>query len=377
MMSIISSITEFSFKIGEEKIIPFDIFLRIILPIIGILIVVKLIRLLVLKVIVKRMRIKEKSQIKINRYLKIIVCIIVLLSCILIIGGYFDYQIPQYISDVMQAFENPFFTTGSTKISIITLLLLIPISYFAHVLSKYLKNLVDHRLLKRLSMDKSAKFGVAALTRYIAFVIIILIGLSFIGIDLSAIAVLIGVMGIGIGFGLQNIVANFFAGLVIIVERPIKEGDRIIANGIEGDILKIRLRSTVINTLTNETLIIPNSHLVDQSIHNYSHKSSEIIIINRIQVSYTSDLELVKKIICSLAENNPFIVSNKSPKVFFTEFKDSGIQLELWTWISDAHFKISASSWNNFQIWKVFKEQGIIIPFPQLDLHIKREKIPP
>jgi len=377
MMSIISSITEFSFKIGEEKIIPFDIFLRIILPIIGILIVLKLIRLLVLKVIVKRMRIKEKSQIKINRYLKIIVCIIVLLSCILIIGGYFDYQIPQYISDVMQAFENPFFTTGSTKISIITLLLLIPISYFAHVLSKNLKNLVDHRLLKRLSMDKSAKFGVAALTRYIAFVIIILIGLSFIGIDLSAIAVLIGVMGIGIGFGLQNIVANFFAGLVIIVERPIKEGDRIIANGIEGDILKIRLRSTVINTLTNETLIIPNSHLVDQSIHNYSHKSSEIIIINRIQVSYTSDLELVKKIICSLAENNPFIVSNKSPKVFFTEFKDSGIQLELWTWISDAHFKISASSWNNFQIWKVFKEQGIIIPFPQLDLHIKREKIPP
>jgi potassium efflux system protein len=237
-----------------------------------------------------------------------------------------------------------------------------------------LKNLVDHRLLKHISIDKSAKFGAAILTRYIVFIVIILIGLSFIGIDLSAIAVLIGVMGIGIGFGLQNIVANFFAGLVIIVERPIKEGDRIIVDGIEGDILRIRLRSTVINTLTNETLIIPNSHLIDHSIHNYSHKSSEIVIINRIQVSYSTDLELVKKIICSLAENNPFIVSNKTPRVFFTEFKDSGIQLELWTWIYDAHYKIAAASWNNLQIWKAFKEQGIVIPFPQLDLHIKREK---
>lgn len=377
MMNIISSITEFSFKIGTETIFPFDILLRIILPIIGILIVVKLMHLLIVKIIFKRIRIKEKSQTRILRYFKIIVRCIALLSCIFIIGGYYDYKLPQYISDVIKFFENPLFTSGSTEISIITLFLLIPIFYLAHIFSKYLKNIVDHRLLKNLSIDKSTKFGASTLTRYIVFVIGILIGLSIIGIDISAIAVLIGVMGIGIGFGLQNIVANFFSGLIIIVERPIKEGDRIVVNGIEGDILKIRLRSTIINTLTNETLIIPNSHLVDNNIHNYSYKSPEIIIVNNIQVSYGTDLELVKKIICSLAENNPFIVSNKSPKVFYTEFKDSGIQLELWTWINDAHYKKSALSWNNFQIWKVFKEQGIVIPFPQLDLHIKREKISP
>ena len=212
MMKIITSIVEFSFKIGNENIIPFDIFLRIILPIIGIPILIKLIRLLIMKIIFKRIRIKEKSQTKILRYFKIIVRLIALFSCIFIIGGYFNYKIPQYIFDIIKVFESPFFTSGSTEISIITLLLLIPIFYFAHILSKYLRNIVDHRLLKHLSLDKSTKFGAATLTRYIVFVIVILIGLSVIGIDLSAIAVLIGVMGIGIGFGLQNIVANLAIG---------------------------------------------------------------------------------------------------------------------------------------------------------------------
>ncbi|MEJ2663832.1 MAG: mechanosensitive ion channel [Spirochaetia bacterium] len=374
MGELISEIAGFSFYIGKIKIVPVDMLLKIVLPLLGVLLLIRLIRLFSIKIIIKRLRLREKTVAKINRTLKIILRIITLLSAFFIIGIYFNFQVPQYVYDVLEIFQKPFFVSGSTQISIITLILLIPIFYLAHIISKYLKNLMDTKLLKKLAIDKSAKFGVSRLSRYLVFIFSVLIGLSFIGIDLSALAVLIGVLGIGIGFGLQNLVANFFAGIVIIVERPLQEGDRVIVGGIEGDILKIRLRSTVINTLTNETLIVPNSNLVDQHIHNYSYKFPEIVIINRIQVSYATDLERARNTLFAVAEDNPFRLPSKPVRVYIREFQDSGIQIELWTWISNAIDKIEATSWTNLQIWKSFKEQNITIPFPQLDLHIKKDK---
>ncbi len=371
MAEAFSAITGFSFKIGEITIVPFDMFLKIILPILGVLLVIWLMRFITIRIIVKRLHLREKTVLTVRRYLINTSRFILIISCFLIIGIYFNFQIPQYINDILSVFQKPFLTAGSTQISIITLLLVIPIFYIAHLISKRLKNLIDHRLLKKLAIDKSAKFGVSSLFRYLVFVISVLVGLSFIGIDLSALAVVIGVMGIGIGFGLQNLVANFFAGIVIMVERPLQEGDRVIVGEIEGDILKIRLRSTVINTLTNETLIVPNSDLVDHQIHNYSYKTPEIIIINRVQVSYNSDLERAGDILKAIAKRNPFTVEGKDPRTFIREFQDSGIQMELWTWIKNPIHKIEGQSWTNLQIWKDFKEQDIAIPFPQLDLHLK------
>jgi potassium efflux system protein len=371
MAEAFSAVINFSIKIGEITIVPFDMFLRIILPVLGVFIVIRVIRFITIRIIIKRLSLREKTVLRVRRYLKNISWFIVIVSCFLIVGIYFNFTIPQYINDILAVFQKPFFTAGGTQISIITLLLIIPIIYFAHLVSKKLKNLMDNRLLKRLKIDKSAKFGVSSLFRYLAFILSTLIGLSLIGIDLSALAVVIGVMGIGIGFGLQNLVANFFAGLVIMVERPLQEGDRVMVGGIEGDILKIRLRSTVINTLTNETLIVPNSDLVDHQIHNYSYKTPEIIIINRVQVSYGSDLERAGHILEAIAGRNPFALTGNPPRIFIREFQDSGIQVELWTWINNPIHKIEAQSWTNLQIWKDFKEQNITIPFPQLDLHLK------
>jgi small-conductance mechanosensitive channel len=220
-------------------------------------------------------------------------------------------------------------------------------------------------------MPEEAKFTISILLRNIVLIIAVIIGLSLIGIDLSALAVLFGVLGIGIGFGLQSVVASFIAGFVLIFERPIKEGDRIQVEGVEGEVVHIRLRSTIINTLTNETIVVPNNKLIESNIHNYSHMDERIIIVNSVQVSYETDLLRAREVLQAVNEGNPYALTDPPPEVRVVEFQDSGILLELRTWIARAVEKYRAITWVNLEIWKGLKRAGITIPFPQRDVHIK------
>ena len=157
----------------------------------------------------------------------------------------------------------------------------------------------------------------------------------------------------------------------MIFEGPIKEGDRIVVNGIEGEVIQVKFRSTVINTLSNETIIVPNSKLVDDTINNYSYNNPRIVVINSISVSYNSDLNKVKKVLEDLCEDNPFMLKTYSPIVRIMEYQDSGILMHLRVWIRNARDKYEALAWTNNKIWEEFKKHGIEIPFNQLDVHIK------
>ena len=209
------------------------------------------------------------------------------------------------------------------------------------------------------------------LARYAVMAIVAVIGFSVIGINLSSLAVLLGFLGVGIGFGLQNSVANFFAGLIIILSRPIKEGDRILVNEYEGTVHQIRLISTVINTITDETIILPNSQIVDSYVYNYSYDDISIIICNPVQVSYSSDLDQVELVLREVAGKCPYAYPGRDPRIFFRSFDDSGITVSLCTKIRDAREKNFALSWTNLEIWRAFKAAGIEIPFPQRDVHVR------
>lgn len=276
-----------------------------------------------------------------------------------------------YIEAIVSFLRQPFYESGSTSVSVITLILLIPIAYLASVAAKAARSAVDQSLLQRLSIDPSRRFSISSLVRYAVMGIVFVIGLSLIGINLSSLAVLFGVLGIGLGFGLQGVVANFFAGLVIIITRPIKEGDRIQVEGLEGDVVRIRLLTSVINTLTNETIIVPNSEIVQNRVHNFSYEDRTIILVNQVQVSYRSDLDRVREVLLSVGARNPYRVDAKSPFVLFHSFDSSGISVSLRTWISAAELKQAAHSWCNVEIWRAFRNAGVEIPFPQLDLHVK------
>jgi potassium-dependent mechanosensitive channel len=231
--------------------------------------------------------------------------------------------------------------------------------------------MMSNAFLKRIGIDEAKQFSLANLLRYTVMIIVLLIGLSIIGINLSALTVIFGVLGLGLGFGLQNVVANFFAGVIIIITRPIKEGDFVIVEEREGTVVQIRVISTVINTLLNETIIVPNSQLVSSTVYNNTYDDRSVVIRNNIGVSYRSDLDLVMEVLASVSGNCPFRRQDKDPVVRLKEFGNSSINFALFTWIVDVRDKFAAHHWINVELWRAFHRKGVEIPFPQLDLHIK------
>ncbi len=346
------------------------VLLRFFLPLLAVFIFYKLLLFLIRRLILKPLKIAEEIKDKIYRYTRLLLRIVVFLLLLFLITGFFESEIQNYITKIWEVLSSPFYSAGASRISIVTLILAIPIFYLASWLARVTKRFVDAAILPKLTLAESVSFTVSSLVRYGVMILAILVGLSMIGINLSSLAVLFGVLGIGVGFGLQSVVSNYISGLVIFFERPIKEGDRILVNGLEGDVVHIRLRSTIINTLTNETIVVPNSQLVGNSIHNYSYEDKRIVIINSVQVSYSIDLEQAKEVLLKVAERAPYALKHPGPEARVMAFQDSGILMELWTWIKDGHEKLAATTWVNMEIWREFKRAGIVIPFPQVDLHV-------
>lgn len=362
-----------SLQIGEISFSfsPIQALLRFFLPLVILFAFYKLLLFLVKRLILKPLKIKEELKKRVFKRIRLLFRIAVFAVLLFLVLSFFGGEIESYVAIVWDILNNPFFTAGSSRISIITIILTIPIFYLASWLAKISRKFMDTAILNQLNVGSEIRFIISTLIRYGIMVLTILVGLSIIGINLSSLAVIFGVLGIGLGFGLQNAVANFMAGLIIIFERPIKEGDRILVNNMEGDVVHIRLRSTIINTLTNETIIVPNNQLVGNSIHNYSYHDRRIIVINSVQVAYESDLDLVKKVLLEMVEKSPYALKDPRAEVKIMSFEDSGILVELWSWIGEATQKMAAKAWNNLEIWRSFKNAGITIPFPQVDLHVK------
>jgi len=357
-------------KIGTLEL-PFDLsalLIRFILPLLVLAFVYKFI-LGALRRFLKRSALSEDTGVKILRWLRIILRLVYLVFFFLLIGRLFGARIFEYFQRFYGILNQPIISSGNTRVTFVTLILTIPVFYLASWAGRASRSMMRKSILGRMGLDEAQQFSAVNLTRYAVMVLVLLIGLSIIGIDLSALTVMFGVLGIGLGFGLQQVVSNFFSGLVIIITRPVKEGDRVLVKDTEGTILQIRILSTVINTLTNESIIVPNSHLVQETVHNFSFYDPSIIIKNEIGVSYSSDLDLVMSVLQDIAERNPFRMNENKCWVYLKEFGDFSINFTVYTWIKSTNDKFAAHHWNNLEIWRQFKQQGIEIPFPQLDLH--------
>lgn len=341
-----------------------------VLPLVGIYLVIRLLVFLV-KRLLRNSQLKEESQKQFMRWFRIGYRLVFFGSIVVLTAALLGDQIIESLQSVGAFLREPFYVSGSTSISVVTLLLLIPIFYVATWAGNALKRFMQSSVLERLAVDPSRRFSIANLLRYAAMGLILVIGLSVIGINLSSLAVLFGVLGIGLGFGLQDVVANFFSGLVIIISRPIKEGDRIQIEELEGDVVQIRILSSVINTITSETIIVPNRQIVQQAVHNHSYEHPEIILMTRVQVSYRSNLDRVREVLLEVGGRSPYLMDRGEPAVLFRSFDDSGISVDLATPIRSAVDRHAAHSWTILEIWRAFKQHGVEIPFPQMDLHVK------
>ncbi|MFT6814974.1 MAG: small-conductance mechanosensitive channel [Sphingobacteriales bacterium] len=261
---------------------------------------------------------------------------------------------------------------GDKKLTLVDIIKVGFLFWLILMLSKLFRRFLDNVILPRTKLELGVQHAVASISSYIVAVIGIVIIFQTTGLDLSAFAFLAGAVGVGLGFGLQNIANNFISGLIILLERPIKVGDRIEVDGIDGNVDKISARATTVVTNDNIAIIIPNSEFISKSVINWSYTDRKVRFRIPIGVSYSSDVTLVKKLLLEVAEDNANVLSKPNPDVYFIEFGDSSLNFQLIVWTSKMmETRPRFYSEINFEVWKKFNENGIQIPFPQRDLHIK------
>jgi small-conductance mechanosensitive channel len=258
------------------------------------------------------------------------------------------------------------------KLSLLQIFILIALVVGVFWLSSRTKRFLFNRLLARSGLDRALQHAIAQIVGYVVLIVGILVVLDNSGIHLGTLAVFAGAVGVGVGFGLQNIVSNFISGLVILAERPITIGDRIEVAGIVGQVERIRARSTVIRTNDNIMMIVPNTKFIDSPVTNWTYGDRRVRFRIPVSVAYGSDIAKVRDTLLAVAGKNLHTLKEPAPSAFLENFGENAIEFKLVVWSSEMSARPSRyRSDINFAIAAKFREAGIEMPFPQRDLHIR------
>ena len=259
---------------------------------------------------------------------------------------------------------------GSVTIGSILLLLILFASVI--IIERIVQKQLIRRFLSRTKLQPSLQFGLSRIIGYTLIAVGFYVAFQLVGVDLSSLAIIAASLGVGIGFGLQNIINNLVSGIIILAERPISIGDRIEVAGVAGRVTKIQLRSTTVVTNDNITMIVPNADFISNTVTNWSHGDPKVRIRVPVGVAYGSDLKLVQRLLLEAAAEHPKALRDPSPVVLFTEFGDSSLNFELGVWTQEmTATPIHFTSEMNFIIDQKLRENDIEIPFPQRDLHVR------
>jgi len=277
----------------------------------------------------------------------------------------------EILEKIYHVIETPIVTINQTPISLSSITMFFLIIIVFSLISKTLKTRFLNKILTKFHLEEGLKFTFVRITQYIIIGIGIMVALQFVGIDLSGIAVVLGFLSVGIGFGLQNVTSNFISGIILLFERPIRVGDRVTVGEYEGDVQNINIRATTIITLNNISIIVPNSDFISNPVTNWSHGDKKIRVDLTVGVSYSSDLDLVLKVLKEIAEKNITVLKSPAPEVHLKELGDSSWNMNLRVWIPDPKEHYYVSSELNCEIVRQFRVHNIEIPFPQRDLHLR------
>lgn len=240
-----------------------------------------------------------------------------------------------------------------------------------YIISKFFSNTIFNKLLVKFQIEEGLRFTLKRITYYLIMITGTVVAFQFVGIDLSGLAVIFGLLSVGIGFGLQNITSNFVAGLILLFERPIEIGDRITIGDTEGDVTAINMRSTTVQSLDNISIIVPNSEFISSQVINWSHGDPKVRMVVKVGVSYNSDMSMVNQALTEVAGSHARVLKKPKPKIIFNGFGDSAWNMELWIWLGSPKNYYQVRSEINREIILKFRKYGIEIPFPQTDLHVR------
>lgn len=281
---------------------------------------------------------------------------------------------------IQEFLEIPLIAFGETTITLWNVLYLLTLLLIVVWGSGIIRRLLVRALEKGGKVEVGIAQSIGTMVRYALVLIGLLVIVQTVGINLTTLNVLAGAVGIGVGFGLQTIAANFISGLILLVGRPIKVGDRIQVSGVydqgdvEGDVVEIGARATTILTNDNIAVIVPNSKFVEQAVVNWSHNDRRVRFKIPVQVAYGTDVRKAEQVLIEVAKADTNVLPSPPPAVRFLAFGESGLQLELRAWSSSLiHRKGLLTSNLNFAIYAAFTEHGIEVPFPQRVVHLRQD----
>ncbi|MBD2315926.1 mechanosensitive ion channel domain-containing protein [Phormidium tenue] len=272
------------------------------------------------------------------------------------------------LTKLYEIFTAQILDIGGTKFSIATIISLLGLIVLAFFVSRIISEIIRQSLLSKLRINRGLQEAITVFIKYVLITLSSVIILQTAGINLSSLAVIAGVVGIGIGFGLQNIASNFISGLVLLFEQTIKIGDYIEIGELKGTIEKISIRSTIIRTEDDLFVIVPNQRFIENNTVNWSYEGHTCRIHIPVSVACDTDLLVLTEALLTAARHEPRVLSNPPPEVWFQAFGKESLEFELLVWIDDPDANEPIRSSINFRIAYEFRSRGIRIPFPTREI---------
>lgn len=273
---------------------------------------------------------------------------------------------------LLEAMDNLAFSVGELRISLLAVIKLLLLMSLVLVVAIWLSGMIDRRLTRSRYLSPGAAVGFSKVSKLVLITVAALSVLNLVGIDLTALAVFGGALGVGLGFGLQRIASNFISGFILVFDRSIKPGDVVSIGEKFGWVVAMQARYVVVRNRDGVETLIPNENLITSEVINWSFSDPNVRLKIPVSVSYRDDVERAMAIMLEIAQEHPRVISDPGPVCQLAEFGDNGIRLEARVWVADPSAGFgNVTSDINLEIWRRFKQEGITIPFPQRDLYIK------
>jgi small-conductance mechanosensitive channel len=276
------------------------------------------------------------------------------------------------LSQVTGTLDRVGMTIGETRISLLTAVQVMVILVAIYAMVRLLNRLAGQTIRRTAGLDATQQLLAQKLAAVAILVAAFFIGIDLLGIDLTALAVFSGALGLAVGFGLQKTFGNLIAGIILLMDRSIKPGDVIAVGESFGHVNKIGVRAVSIITRDGKEHLIPNENLMTQEVENWSYSSRDVRLHIPVGVAYDCDLPFVQSLMVQAAKQSERVLDHPEPRIWLIAFGESAIEHEILVWISDPELGVgSVRSEILNRLWQLFKEHGIVVPYPQRDVHVR------
>ena len=267
--------------------------------------------------------------------------------------------------------EDTAFRVGQQRVSLAMVLTALLTVVLTVIAALWIGRMLEARIMALQHVEINLRFALTKILRTILVVVAVLIALPIVGIDITVLSVFGGALGVGIGFGLQKVVANYISGFTILLDRTVSPGDLVTVDHFYGEVTKLTSRCIIVRGPDGTEAIVPNETVITSTIINHSYSNRRVLMRIPVQISYSSNLETALKLMVEAAYSHPRVLKDPPPTALLTAFGDNGINLELLVWIEDPERgRLNLNSDLNLALYKAFGANNIEIPYPQRDIRI-------